>query len=348
VQTQPPVITSTDCEGAGEVFEVVPSKQPSQERHFFREPKYLTVSSQLHLEALAQALGKVWTLSPTFRAERSDTSRHLSEFYMLEAELSFLNSLSDLMDVVESMLRYVASGLHSSSISAELIQVNSTCTAEDHSQASSGKLQDRWRGLMKASWPRITFENAVHICQDAYATGKGNMTCPPTLKSGLQADHEKFLAEHVGQNGPVFVTHYPRDLKAFYMSPSYTIESHSEQIPTVSCFDLLLPEICELVGGSLREHNSSALIEEMERRNISELQRSSVLSNDAEEYKTEDSTVPNTGSGSLQWYIDLRKYGSMPHGGFGMGFDRLLCYLSGVSNVRDTATFPRYYGRCDC
>lgn len=344
VQVHPPIITSSDCEGAGEVFTVTPaaSSPPSlsdqtrsqgHEDHFFQSPKYLTVSSQLHLEALAQSVGKVWTLSPTFRAEKSDTPRHLSEFYMLEAEVAFADQLSDVMDLVEGMLRHVAVELKSSHVGQELLE--NEATAEPHEAPVAHRtLAQRWQGLIDGPWTRITYDDAIQHLKNAVAQGKVHFDFVPDYHDGLQTEHERFLAEHVGQGGPVFVTDYPRHIKPFYMAPSVETTSGSRAAPTVACFDLLVPEICELVGGSMREHRLPELLESMDKHGLQQAASS------------ETEMVPS--DGSLQWYLDLRRYGSVPHGGFGLGFDRLLCYLSGVSNIRDVVSFPRWHKRCDC
>lgn len=336
-QTHPPIITSSDCEGAGEVFAVTPASDvadPAElsgtKESFFRARKYLTVSTQLHLEALAQAVGDVWTLSPVFRAERSDTSRHLSEFYMLEAEMSFVNDLGPVMDLAEDMLRSLSTSLF------ETATVRDLLTRSRHSGsdlAPADQVQRRWEGLMQRDWPRITYSDAIALLQQ-----KADIfTHKPTWGAALQSEHEKFLADHVGGGEkPVFVTDYPRDIKAFYMRESQTTSSGAEKVPgaTVECFDLLVPEFCEIAGGSMREHRLRPLLEEMNRRGL--------LKSGA------GSDLEKAEAGSLDWYVDLRRWGSPPHGGFGVGFDRLLGYLSGVQTVRDMVSFPRWFGRCDC
>lgn len=336
-QTHPPIITSSDCEGAGEVFAVTPASDvadPAElsgtKESFFRARKYLTVSTQLHLEALAQAVGDVWTLSPVFRAERSDTSRHLSEFYMLEAEMSFVNDLGPVMDLAEDMLRSLSTSLF------ETATVRDLLTRSRHSGsdlAPADQVQRRWEGLMQRDWPRITYSDAIALLQQ-----KADIfTHKPTWGAALQSEHEKFLADHVGGGEkPVFVTDYPRDIKAFYMRESQTTSSGAESVPgaTVECFDLLVPEFCEIAGGSMREHRLRPLLEEMNRRGL--------LKSGA------GSDLEKAEAGSLDWYVDLRRWGSPPHGGFGVGFDRLLGYLSGVQTVRDMVSFPRWFGRCDC
>lgn len=308
-----------------------PSQDPPHEPEdlFFQTPKYLTVSNQLHLEALAQSVGRVWTLSPTFRAEKSDTPRHLSEFYMLEAELAFVEDLSDIINVVENLLRAVASGLKSSHVGQELLDARAHDHGEDSTALSRATLAQRWQGLIDGPWPRITYDAAIQHLKDAVAQGQVQFDFAPEYQQGLQTEHERFLAESIGQGGPIFVTDYPRSIKPFYMAPS---ASDSADAPTVACFDLLVPETCELVGGSMREHRLPELLKSMDDHGL----------------QGASSSDPHASDGSLQWYLDLRRYGSVPHGGFGLGFDRLLCYLSGVSNIRDVVSFPRWHKRCDC
>jgi len=337
VQCHTPIVTSSDCEGAGEVFTVSSNaakdsgqkgktEDEAQVEHFFRTPKYLTVSAQLHLEALAQAVDKVWTLSPTFRAEKSDTPRHLSEFYMLEAELCFTEQLEDVMSVVEKMLMAVAQSLDTSTVGAELLKAKASATKGDEASdndVSETTLRQRWAGMRTGDWPRMTYNEAIQHLQQAVSDGKANFTFQPSHEDGLQAEHERYIANTVGEGWrPVFVTDYPNAQKPFYMPPSLSTAKSKGTEDTVACFDLLVPDLCELIGGSMREHRSADLLQAMEKKSAA--------------------------GSNLEWYQDLRKYGSVPHGGFGMGFDRLLCYLSGVSNVRDVVAFPRWYGRCDC
>lgn len=343
VQCHPPIITSSDCEGAGEVFTVAPEAPPNldqmpkdqtkeHEDSFFGTPKYLTVSSQLHLEALAQSVDRVWTLSPTFRAEKSDTARHLSEFYMLEAELAFVKDEDAVMDVVEDMLRAVATELQSSDVGRELLEARTRDQNSDSTSVSPSTLAQRWQGLIDGPWPRITYHTAIKYLKDAVAQGETVFDFDPGHEDGLQTEHERYLAESVGRGGPLFVTDYPRNIKPFYMAPSKGLGSERQPESTVACFDLLVPELCELVGGSMREHRLPELLKSMEEHGLRVPTEENVESSD----------------GTLQWYVDLRRYGSVPHGGFGLGFDRLLCYLSGVTNIRDVVSFPRWYKRCDC
>ncbi|RFU73097.1 asparaginyl-trna synthetase [Trichoderma arundinaceum] len=330
-QTHPPIITSSDCEGAGEAFTV----KSGGASEFFRDPKYLTVSSQLHLEALAQALGNVWTLSPTFRAEQSDTSRHLSEFYMLEAEMSFVQDMDEVMDLAQRMLASLASGLQQRSAAQELEKhrLDSRDPAERlafEDLVDLKELRQRWRGLMApARWPRVTYTEAINILEPVAHMFEHK----PVWGSGLQSEHEKYLAEKIGYDEasdaylPIFVTQYPRDIKAFYMLQS---AAPPPQGQTVDCFDLLAPNLGELAGGSMREHRLAKLEDNMRLHGLEVPTHKKARSND------------------MGWYLDLRRWGCPPHGGFGLGFDRLLSYLTGVPNVRDVVPFPRHFERCDC
>ncbi|SMY29046.1 unnamed protein product [Zymoseptoria tritici ST99CH_1A5] len=302
VQTHTPIITSSDCEGAGEVFTVSSNAAKDSEQkskpgetveveHFFRTPKYLTVSAQLHLEALAHAVTKVWTLSPTFRAEKSDTPRHLSEFYMLEAEMCFVEDMSSVMDLVESMLRATAVELQSSKLGDELLR-SRTAAIKDEPQSeehlvNADTLQTRWNGMASLSWPRITYAQAISTLQEAASNGQ-HFTFSPTLQDGLQAEHERYLAQVVGEGKPVFVTDYPIAQKPFYMPPSSLSTNSAGTSDTAACFDLLVPDLCELVGGSMREYRADALQQAMQDKGVA--------------------------GGGLEWYQDLRKFGSVPHG----------------------------------
>lgn len=231
---------------------------------------------------------------------------------MLEAEMCFVDDMSEIMDVVENMLRAAATDLLSSSIGEELLRLKSSPHPdEDTSIAiSSETLKDRWHGLAAPSWPRITYRDAITHLQQAQGV---IFQFPPTLLSGLQAEHERYLATTVGKGTPVFVTHYPVEQKPFYMS---------KEGETAACFDLLVPDLCELVGGSMRVHTFAEL--------DSAMRAKGVMGKD------------------LEWYTDLRKYGSVSHGGFGLGFDRLVAYLSGMGNLKDVVGFPRWVGRGDC
>lgn len=327
-QTHPPLITSSDCEGAGEVFSVGSAYQAAVKEDddgtFFRAPKYLTVSSQLHLEAISQAIGDVWALSPTFRAERSDTARHLSEFYMLEAEQRFVDNMHDVLDAVKNLVQDITKSLMSSRAGNELLYGRGSSSPDVSYTTQGQELQHRWEKIC-GSWGQITYSEAIKTLQASTQTFEHK----PIWGLGLQAEHERYLANVVADGAPVFVTHYPRAIKPFYMLPSANSSSEGE---TVDCFDLLVPEVCEVVGGSMREHRLDNLIKAMQDHKM--LPPGEDLSDDH--------------LGDLKWYIDLRRWGSVPHGGFGLGFDRFLGYLSGTPNIREVVTFPRWVGRCEC
>lgn len=348
-QVQPPLITSSDCEGAGETFTVVPREVAASGEegdHFFRAPKYLTVSSQLHLEAYAAELGSVWALSPTFRAERSDTPRHLSEFYMLEAEMSFMSDLDSLTDSVEHIIRDLTRRVYDTRVGQEILSAKlsgETGHEDTDTDGPNPPLRQRWLDLMDGPrWERITYTQAIEKLQEAVANNSASFEHPPTWTSGLQLEHEKYIVDILFQSRPVFVTDYPKTIKPFYMSPSQQPADATAPGETVACFDLLLPEVSEVAGGSLREHRLQPLIQNM---------RDCGLVKQREPVDTEavyPHLSPDEDLGHLQWYADLRRWGTAPHGGFGLGLDRFLGYLAGVSSVRDVVAFPRYFGRADC
>ena len=253
---------------------------------------------------------------------------------MLEAEMSFVEDLGSVMDVAEGMLRSLSNNLSDSAVVGEL---TSRSNREENGYVSNDDVRQRWDGLRQSSWPRITYTDAISLLQ-----AKSDLVgCkPPTWGDGLQAEHEKFLASYVGGGAkPVFVVNYPRDIKAFYMRASQSAASPNPAHlgTTVDCFDLLVPELCEIAGGSMREHRLEPLLAAMKRQGpANPAGTGGQISGE------------QTQGAPLEWYTDLRRYGCPPHGGFGLGFDRLLCYLSGVSTVRDIVAFPRWHGRCDC
>ncbi|QSS63528.1 hypothetical protein I7I51_00586 [Histoplasma capsulatum] len=372
VQVQPPLITSSDCEGAGEVFTVVPGDKVggAEVEEFFRSPKYLTVSSQLHLEAYAAELGNVWALSPTFRAEKSDTPRHLSEFYMLEVEMNFVQSVDSLTDIVESLIRDLTKRLYETPVAEEIFTAKRT--GESGAEKVDKGLRLRWFGIMEGEkWPRITYTSAIELLQKAVQSKATIFNFPPVWEEGLQLEHEKFIVDEIGKGRPVFVTHYPKRVKPFYMAPSLVTDESSSspaaEVPhhdplqtreTVACFDLLMPEISEVVGGSIREQRLPNLIKNMREHGL--LKKKLEAGSDADNaspstYSISESSSPvypylqpDEHLGSIQWYADLRRWGSAPHGGFGLGFDRYLGYLAGVSSLRDVVPFPRHFGRAEC
>lgn len=354
-QVQPPIITSSDCEGAGETFTLAPrgtaATSSTEADHFFRSPKYLTVSSQLHLEAYAAELGNVWTLTPVFRAEKSDTPRHLSEFYMLEAEANFMYDLETLTGQVEYLLRDLTRRLYDSAAGQEILSAKRTGESgqENSAEESGSALHQRWTALMDGTWHRITYSQAIQRLQQAVAENGAVFEHPPTWDGGLQLEHEKYIVEVLFEGSPVFVTDYPKVIKPFYMAPSQ-VRDGSESTPgeTVACFDLLLPEVSEVAGGSLREHRLPSLIQNMREYGLIKARKAADPDSSLPREPLYPHLSPTEDLGHLQWYADLRRWGSAPHGGFGLGFDRFLSYLAGVSSVRDVVSFPRYFGRADC
>ncbi|KAL1886132.1 asparaginyl-tRNA synthetase [Paecilomyces lecythidis] len=360
-QVQPPLITSSDCEGAGETFTVIPRESmgsgPDTE-HFFRAPKYLTVSSQLHLEAYAAELGNVWALSPTFRAEKSDTPRHLSEFYMLEAEVNFTNDLDSLTDLVEYIIRDLTRRLYDTPAGQEILSAKRTGESGQENSDSGSSLRQRWQNLIDGpKWTRITYTQAIELLQNTVENEGASFDFPPSWSEGLQLEHEKYIVDVIYKGTPVFVTDYPKKVKPFYMAPSQISEKVGAVSPageTVACFDLLMPEICEVVGGSLREHRLPNIIENMREHGLIKTRpprADSSSSPSSAELAQETSypyLLPNEDLAYLRWYADLRRWGTAPHGGFGLGFDRFLGYLAGVGSLRDVVPFPRHFGRADC
>lgn len=286
-KVSPPLITSSDCEGAGETFEIKRAEE------FFEKKAYLTVSTQLHLEAISLALNRAWTLTPCFRAEASKTSRHLSEFWMLEAEISFLDDLEPLLNFTEEMVKYATGRL----VEKKEEYLEGTYLEKE-------VIESRWRHIL-GDWRRLTYNEALNELNSKGANLE--------FGDSLNLDHERKLAE----NGPVFVTDYPMSLKPFYMLKSL---NYNEDKPTVACFDLLLPQFGELIGGSLREHDYDTLVESTNKNNMN--------------------------LDDMGWYTSLRKCGTIPHGGFGMGWERFVTYLSGHDNIRDLVPFPRAPGLC--
>ncbi|KAK2467909.1 hypothetical protein APHAL10511_000204 [Amanita phalloides] len=323
-----PILTENDAEGAGEAFRLAPvqCEHPAAPQHaspapltdFFSRPAFLTVSHQLHLEALASALSRVYTLSPCFRAEPSLTPRHLAEFWMLEAEWAFSafdpaspsRDTRELCQAVEAMLRSV---------------VGSVISPDRHEDVSmlwkQNDDEERLALLEKAvtsesAWTRMSYAEAIKELQTFHGMSvqsgsTAKFQYEPAYGKGLQSEHERWLAEQLVR-GPVFVTDYPSALKPFYMraNPSES---------TVACFDLLMPHVGELVGGSVREDRLDVLTERMEQA--------------------------GTGGREYEWYRDLRRFGGAPHGGFGMGFERLVMWVGGIENVREAIPMPRWAGR---
>ena len=267
---------------------------------FFGKPSYLTVSGQLNGEIMACAVNHIYTFGPTFRAENSNTSRHLAEFWMVEPELAFAD-LNDDMDCAEAYLKYC------------LNHVLENCD-EDlaffEKNISKDNLRERLRSVATQEFARITYTEAV----DHILNAKKKFEFPIKWGADLQSEHERYITEEVFKNRPVIVRDYPKDIKAFYMRLN-------DDNKTVAAMDVLVPRVGELMGGSQRE------------------ERLDVLERRIEENGLEKE--------SYWWYLDLRRYGSQPHAGFGLGFERLVCYVSGVENIRDAIPFPRYPGSAE-
>lgn len=292
-----PIITSSDCEGAGEMFEVrLPPRKdehgnPERPRAFFGKPAFLTVSGQIEVETFASAFSRVYTFGPTFRAENSNTPRHAAEFWMVEPEIAFA-TLDDVIALAEDFVR---------SVTLDTIQ---RCY-HDINNERSGEI------ALSVSKPfaRITYREAQEIL---VASGR-SFEYPIGYGEHLQSEHERYLAEEHFK-GPVFVTDYPKTQKAFYMR----LNDDGE---TVACTDLLVPGIGEIIGGSQREERLDKLDEQMARVGL-------------------DPAI-------YWWYRDLRKYGTVPHGGFGLGLERLLMWITGITNIRDAIPFPRTPGNAE-
>ncbi|XP_073719286.1 asparaginyl-tRNA synthetase [Misgurnus anguillicaudatus] len=303
VQIHTPIITSNDCEGAGELFQVEPAgdKKASDDPnpHFFSVPAYLTVSGQLHLEVMAGAFSAVYTFGPTFRAENSQSRRHLAEFYMVEAEIAFTESLKDLMEVMENLFKSTTE--HLMSHCADDIELFHKYIAPGHG--------DEVNLMLKRNFHVISYTEAIDILNNS----SQNFTFNTEWGCDLQTEHEKFLVKHCG-NVPVFVVDYPYDLKPFYARDNQDQPRH-----TAAAVDLLVPGVGELCGGSLREERLELL----------------------------KSRLAQTGlEDAYAWYLQLREFGSVPHGGFGMGFERYLQCILGVHNIKDVIPFARFSHSC--
>lgn len=295
-----PIITASDCEGAGEMFKVttLDGDEKAAENDFFGKPTFLTVSGQLEVEAFACSLSNVYTFGPTFRAENSNTTRHASEFWMIEPEMAYCDLIGD-MDLAEEMIQYL------------IKDIIKNCS-EDlglFSKFVDKELLNRLNSVSENNFERISYTDAIKILKDS----KESFEHPIEWGVNLQTEHERFLTEqHV--KGPVTVFDYPKSIKPFYMRAN-------DDGKTSAAMDLLVPGIGEIIGGSQREERLDVLLQNMENHKISK-----------EDY---------------YWYSDLRKYGTVPHSGFGLGFERMLMFVTGVGNIRDVIPFPRTPGNAD-
>ncbi|MDU2575609.1 MAG: asparagine--tRNA ligase [Finegoldia magna] len=308
VYVHTPIITGSDAEGAGEMFRVttldldnIPKDDDGNvdfSQDFFSKSTNLTVSGQLQAEAYALAFRNVYTFGPTFRSEHSNTPRHAAEFWMMEPEICFAD-LDDVCNLAEDMVRYI------------IKDVMENCEEEIKFFNSfiDKNLIERLTKVANKSFKKLTYTEAVEILQKS---GE-KFEYPVEWGMDLQTEHEKYLSEKV-VDGPVFVTDYPKEIKAFYMRLN-------DDNKTVAATDLLVPGIGELIGGSQREERYELLDKKMDE-----------LGFNKEEYK---------------WYLDLRKYGGVKHGGFGLGFERMVMYMTGMSNIRDVIPFPRTVGHCE-
>ena len=302
-----PIITDSDCEGAGEMFRVTtldPSQAGAQkfENDFFGKATYLTVSGQLEGEAFATALSNIYTFGPTFRAENSHTSRHASEFWMIEPEMAFCDLEGD-MDLAEEFTKYLVDDTLN----------NNEGDLDIFARFVDKGLLERLKFVSEKPFQRISYTEAIEILE---SSGQ-KFDYPVSWGINLQSEHERFLTEQHFKC-PVTVYNYPKSIKPFYMR---TNEPDSEGRLTVTAMDLLVPGIGEIIGGAQREERIDILRTNMQEDDLS-----------LEDYS---------------WYLDLRKYGSCPHAGFGMGFERMLMFVTGMKNIRDVLPFPRTPGNCE-
>ncbi len=308
VYAHTPLITGSDCEGAGEMFRVTtldPENPPRTEdgqidwsQDFFGKPTSLTVSGQLSAECMAMAFGKVYTFGPTFRAEQSYTQRHAAEFWMIEPEMAFCDLAGD-MKVAEDMIRFI------------IRHVLATCPDEMQffNQFFDKGLLERLQFVADSDFGVVTYTEAIEILEQH----KDQFEFPVYWGCDLQTEHERFLTEQIFKK-PLFVTNYPKEIKAFYMRLN-------DDNKTVAAMDLLVPGVGEIIGGSQREERLDILTARMDELGL-----------DQKDY---------------WWYLDLRKYGGAKHAGFGLGFERIIMYLTGVPNIREVLPFPRTTGSAE-
>lgn len=308
VYVHTPILTASDAEGAGEMFQVTTldiDNPPRTEdgavdysQDFFDKPTHLTVSGQLEGETFAMAFSKIYTFGPTFRAENSNTTRHAAEFWMIEPEMAFMDNNQN-MDVAEAMLKYVIN----------YVMENAKEEIEFCNQFVDKGLIDRLNHVRNSDFERVTYTRAIDILKEH----EEKFDVKVEWGMDLQTEHERYLTEQIFKK-PIFVTDYPKDIKAFYMKLN-------PDNKTVAAMDCLVPGIGEIVGGSQREED----YDKLEKR-INEL---------------------GLDMDSYTWYMDLRKYGSVVHSGYGLGFERLIMYITGIENIRDVLPFPRTVHHCE-
>ena len=300
-----PLITASDCEGAGQMFQVTTMNLYDLKKDengsirydgdFFGKQASLTVSGQLEGELAATALGAIYTFGPTFRAENSNTPRHLAEFWMIEPEVAF-NDITDNMDLAEDFIKYCV----------KWALDNCYDDVKFLNDMFDKELIERLEGVLKQDFVRLTYTEGIKILEDAVAAGH-KFEFPVYWGVDLASEHERFLVEDHFKR-PVILTDYPKEIKAFYMK-------QNEDGKTVRAMDVLFPKIGEIIGGSEREESYDKLIKRIEELNIP--------------------------MKDMWWYLDTRKFGTVPHSGFGLGFERLLLFVTGMSNIRDVIPFPR-------
>ncbi|SEQ23695.1 asparaginyl-tRNA synthetase [Lachnospiraceae bacterium RM5] len=308
VYVHTPLITGSDCEGAGEMFQVttmnledVPKTDDGKvdfSEDFFGKPTNLTVSGQLNGETYAMAFRNIYTFGPTFRAENSNTTRHAAEFWMIEPEIAFAD-LSDDMDLAEAMLKYIIN----------YVMENAPEEMEFFNKFIDKGLKDRLKHVAESDFGRVTYTEAIKLLEQ----NNDKFEYKVSWGCDLQTEHERYLTEEIFKK-PVFVTDYPKEIKAFYMKLN-------DDGKTVAAMDLLVPGIGEIIGGSQREDDYDTLCKRMEELGLNK-----------EDY---------------DFYLDLRKYGSTRHAGFGLGFERCVMYLTGMANIRDVIPFPRTVNNCE-
>ncbi|AWN82076.1 asparagine--tRNA ligase [Candidatus Cardinium hertigii] len=316
-----PIITAADAEGAGALFQVTspnPTAQaaagPSDPTEaFFKEIAHLTVSGQLAAEAAVMGLHSVYTFGPTFRAENSNTSRHLAEFWMVEPEVAF-NDLDDTIALAEELVKALLDALLAN-CSEELKWLEQRTIRNINEPSPQLPLLERLTFVRETPFTRITYTEAIDILMDALPNKNGTFAYPiKSWGSDLQSEHERYLVEQHFQR-PVIVTDYPKGLKAFYMR-------QNDDNKTVAAMDLLFPGVGEIIGGSQREERMDYLTAAMQRMHIS--------------------------LADLNWYLDTRRFGTIPHSGFGMGLERFMLFATGMENIRDVIPFPRTPGHIAC
>ena len=308
VYVHTPLITGSDCEGAGEMFQVttmdlknIPMTEDGKvdfSKDFFNKPTNLTVSGQLNGETYAMAFKNIYTFGPTFRAENSNTTRHAAEFWMIEPEIAFAD-LKDDMILAESMIKYIIN----------YVLENAPAEMKFFNDFVDKGLIERLQGVANSDFGHVTYTEAIKILEEH----NDKFEYKVSWGCDLQTEHERYLTEEIFKR-PVFVTDYPKEIKAFYMKLN-------DDGKTVAAMDCLVPGIGEIIGGSQREDNLELLTKRMEECGLN----------------TED----------YDFYLDLRKYGSARHAGFGLGFERCVMYLTGMSNIRDVVPFPRTVNNCD-